>query len=1224
MKSPKILQRFFGRKPSSSLGEEFDPIFYLAHYEDLRPLRNSTRALKHYLKDGKREGRFGNEREYVEHAKQISETIFEDFDLEAYKFFNRDLAGRFHTRKDFLRHFVDHGAEEGRKFKFSDDALSASPLPDDQKWQVIFSASQCIAANKAAFQGMPNTRNNALNIFLSEGIKNLWPVNLDYAFDPDFYRFHYVKDDNGLENPEIYLLWLKTGFPSGEAPNERLYLSGYLGDWPYPKDFDWEKYRILNNVRNLSRSQVLIHLFSSSPKSIVKSRTLMGLDFVWLFPLVARHALRRGDFDKAEKLLDIAANTIKTLEILVLLGDARRQTGKIDGALDAYREACEIGPAPLEAYLGQIAIDVSRSNFEAAFACLREAHEKNAHRIEFRRTYENAINRFFECRSAEAHSLYNSDQGDRADFRAEADRILKDTLDRVRALFCEFDNLPTASGGNANGHVVILANDDLPQCKHYRVEQKVMQFAAAEIPVRVHSHHDTQSFMNDLVGARAAIFYRVGANPAVLRAILHADALGLETFYEIDDLLFDPTVYPDALETFESQISAREHAGLKFGVPLFRYAASMCRSGIASTPALATRLKALTITGRSVVLRNGLDARNEIACARVAAPSLSNVKPTRIFYGSGTMAHNLDFNELVAPALCDLLGRYPEIEVVIAGYLALPPVLETMRERIRLIPFVADIDQYWAVLATCDINLAVLRSGPVADCKSEIKWLEAAIFGIPSVVSATATLTDVITDGVDGFLAESARDWAMMLERLVSMPAMRSAMGGAARRKAYKEYGLQKSAAILKEIFVRPLPNPEMSAKCKTRILICNVFFHPQTIGGATRVVEANAKYFLDHCDDLEIALFCSYETDLPAGKIAIGSFGKAAVYRLSLDGAKDAAFPFNAENGDAFERVVDDFQPDIIHFHSIQRLSASIVETAARRGIPYVITLHDAWWISEYQFLVDADGMLRMPSEDFLGDCLAEQRIGLCVSRRCRLASLLRGAAARLTVSEAFASVYIGASISEIDVIENGTAKLEAQAPARRADGRVALGHIGGRSSHKGAFLIEAVLRATSFRNLHLTMIDGALAPGQSIETIWGTTPVTLVGPYPQAEVSQLYAQLNVLLAPSTWPESFGLVTREALARGLWVITSNLGAIGGDVEEGKNGFIIDVKYLDGMTAVLCEIDGNHSKYVQIVEKLWSPNRSEDDQARDLYCLYKKIACDRTRGLAVHLETDLS
>jgi glycosyltransferase involved in cell wall biosynthesis len=53
-------------------------------------------------------------------------------------------------------------------------------------------------------------------------------------------------------------------------------------------------------------------------------------------------------------------------------------------------------------------------------------------------------------------------------------------------------------------------------------------------------------------------------------------------------------------------------------------------------------------------------------------------------------------------------------------------------------------------------------------------------------------------------------------------------------------------------------------------------------------------------------------------------------------------------------------------------------------------------------------------------------------------------------------------------------------------------------------------------------------------------------------------YASQDVLIAPSIWPESFGLVTREALAAGLWVIASRAGALAEPIQDGKNGWVVE------------------------------------------------------------------
>jgi glycosyltransferase involved in cell wall biosynthesis len=215
------------------------------------------------------------------------------------------------------------------------------------------------------------------------------------------------------------------------------------------------------------------------------------------------------------------------------------------------------------------------------------------------------------------------------------------------------------------------------------------------------------------------------------------------------------------------------------------------------------------------------------------------------------------------------------------------------------------------------------------------------------------------------------------------------------------------------------------------------------------------------------------------------------------------------------------------------------------------------------------------------------------------------------LSVSASFAEIYANAGIAKLRVVENGTPALQIAEHRSRSDRRVALGHIGGRSAHKGASLIEATLRRGDYSNLHLTMVDGTLGPGQSVNTQWGTTPVTLTAPFSQSQVAQLYGSLDVLLAPSTWPESFGLVTREALNNGLWVVTSNLGAIGQDVVEGNNGHVIDVTTTQGLSEVLSRIDNDSDRYRERPSFRSSIIRSMADQAAELHVLYQELSAQK-------------
>ncbi len=122
-----------------------------------------------------------------------------------------------------------------------------------------------------------------------------------------------------------------------------------------------------------------------------------------------------------------------------------------------------------------------------------------------------------------------------------------------------------------------------------------------------------------------------------------------------------------------------------------------------------------------------------------------------------------------------------------------------------------------------------------------------------------------------------------------------------------------------------------------------------------------------------------------------------------------------------------------------------------------------------------------------------------------------------------------------------------------------------------------------------------------------WGATAVQIVGKVPQEQIGELYAEMDVLLAPSLWPESFGLVTREAHAAGLWVVASQLGAIGEDIDEGVNGFRVDVGSPDGLRAVFQRIDADPERFRASPPQPSHPARTAADQGKDLIALYDRL-----------------
>lgn len=1201
IKPPALLRVLRRRWRARARLSAFDPVFYLRRYADLAGLATAEEAEAHYRRHGKAEGRFANATAEEEADFRRYLTRSDIFDLVAYRALNPDLARAYAEDREFILHFIRHGRREGRAAVFTGARHEAGAAA----WTHLLSVSQFAAWDGDALP--PADRAEALTRFESR-LSALPPLRFDLAFDPVFHRAHYAPAA-GASDSELYRNWLDAGLPEGRAPNETQLLLPYMGDLPLSDAIDWRAYADWRKLTTTHRAPVLIRLFEVETDWTQAFDRIEGADAAFVTAL-ARFRLARGQAVDANAVVAAweARGGAWTAELWRVTGEIRQGRGKTVEARDAYNAAVAAGDTSLDTAGKAVRISITLGDFDRALELLAEGRHRWQHQMAFERLVAECIDRMFERLSAECHAMLGAD--DTIPTAAETMAMnahFAAGLEKVVQAIIAHELQPARLAPPADGHVAQIGNEDLRQCTFYRIEQKQMQMAAAGIEFRRHSVDAVEVFLADLPGARAAIFYRVPATPPMMRAILTARAMGIPTYYEIDDLLFCYDHYPPPYESYGGRISAADYRGLQFGVPLFRQAMALCDRAIGSTPALLDRMTPLVREQRGLLLRNGLDHRNDAMVALGASPRADDGGRIRIFYGSGTLAHNADFSELVAPALARLMDERGDVDLILVGHVPDEAWMARHASRVMRYPIIASIDEYWAVLSACDINLAMLKPDAQADCKSEIKWLEAAMLGIPTIASGTATYRDAILPGTDGLIADGPDCWYAHLAHLAGDAALRRQIGLAARAKVLDSYSLDHTGALLATEFAPPA-QPALPDK-RLRVLICNVFFAPQSIGGATRVVEDNVARIAATCPDIELAVFCTDEGATPAGRLRTSQFGDVPVFRLAVPSSPDIdRIAFLPAHLAAFRQVLAQVRPHLVHFHCIQRLSASIVEQCLSSGIPYVVTVHDGWWISPHQFLVDGDGLLRLPGPDpFARVSALTPGVDEVLVRRRRLGALLSGARRVLTVSDSFADVYRHAGIADVEVVANGVPNLPAPFAPDPQSGPLRLAHIGGRSSHKGADLIEAALRYGDFPNLSLTMVDGRLAPGTRIDTRWGSSAVTISAPFAQGDIAALYAGMDVLLAPSCWPEGFGLVAREAAYFGLWVVASKSGAMGDDLEEGVNGFRIDTGNRVDLDRIMAQLNADPDLYRQGTARRYVPTRSADDQTDDLAALYRSL-----------------
>ena len=94
-------------------------------------------------------------------------------------------------------------------------------------------------------------------------------------------------------------------------------------------------------------------------------------------------------------------------------------------------------------------------------------------------------------------------------------------------------------------------------------------------------------------------------------------------------------------------------------------------------------------------------------------------------------------------------------------------------------------------LRAFDIGMVPLGSSDFDRGKFPFKMLQFMALGLPVVASRIGTPSEVIADGVSGFLAESSRDWLDALKALVQDPALRGRVGRAGRALLETQYTVE-------------------------------------------------------------------------------------------------------------------------------------------------------------------------------------------------------------------------------------------------------------------------------------------------------------------------------------------------------------------------------------------------------------------------------------------------
>jgi glycosyltransferase involved in cell wall biosynthesis len=320
------------------------------------------------------------------------------------------------------------------------------------------------------------------------------------------------------------------------------------------------------------------------------------------------------------------------------------------------------------------------------------------------------------------------------------------------------------------------------------------------------------------------IVCRVRYNAEVARLIARAIAQGTRILFDCDDLVFDSRYVHLVIKTLDQPDDDAAHWDFWHAtIGRIEATARLCHGGIATNAFLAERLGRVIGDATCAIVPNYL-ARDQETISRQLFETkrkrgFAGTGPITIGYFSGTPTHNNDF-AIAAPALARLLSNDSKTRLRIVGFPPPNGPLAAFTDRIETIPL-QDYLNLQRVIAEVEINIAPLQNNEFSNCKSELKFFEAAAVGTWTIASPTYTFQQSIEDGVTGRLAR-AHEWDQALAEAVELvrdPERYTPMAEAAAAACYERYGWNNQlGCILRAVGVNDLNTSSQSPMSSTRL----------------------------------------------------------------------------------------------------------------------------------------------------------------------------------------------------------------------------------------------------------------------------------------------------------------------------------------------------------------------------------------------------------------------
>lgn len=340
---------------------------------------------------------------------------------------------------------------------------------------------------------------------------------------------------------------------------------------------------------------------------------------------------------------------------------------------------------------------------------------------------------------------------------------------------------------------------------------------------------------------------------------------------------------------------------------------------------------------------------------------------------------------------------------------------------------------------------------------------------------------------------------------------------------------------------------------------------------------------------------------------------------------------------------LIQAWQPQIIHLHVTQYRMSPLLVRALSRRLPTVHTVHDTLHLcfkgisghslqDSPRILPDARCCLRGVGWGCIGTGCVSQLVSRDGWRRA-----LHGVLEKLYRVGAYRSLdrlLVNSRFSREELLRNGfpdkriamtgiATAFPAAWESARTDATGAgsepplILFVGKLVQAKGVNLLLQALEKLAHRSWQAVLVGGgpeAAAIGELITRNGWTGRVRVEPTVARGELGHFYRRARLVVFPSLWPESLGLVGVEAMQLGCPVVAFDSGAVSEWLENGVTGYLVpwgDVALLaDRIGRLLAEADLAESMGRRAREKTQRFFRLKDHTDR-VVDIYREVLAER-------------